>query len=435
MRISILLSFLFLFSITELYAGAAEKWEIVEKVYDSASKNVELTARKVGATAANDPIYKARVPVAASELGSAARAGIFGVAAFTSVTVMLEGLGWLIDEGSQVIKREKPVDPADPTQYSNRYILSNNGFSVTCYTVSDCPGALTKFSSDLNNSQFGNVNNKIKFTSCTITGAKSMRCFGYNIKYGNNTYQDIYSEPNPLYAPKPKEYELLSDTELGNEILGEGQNKSPLPSVITDIYDPNSPIPESAPKAKTAAALDSATPQPGTEPNGSTTPNPNSDTNGDGIPDTYDPSKPDAGSKFTLPNFCTWAPSVCDFFKVQKQDNIEIKENQKTDLKQNESFFTKVKEWFDWTKEPPETPEPIDVPEKELDKQEIKKDLITANVRACPADIIFDVQDLPFGIQVNKAVQMQPICNTIEPLKYVFQLMTLVFCGFILLRV
>ena len=92
-------------------------------------------------------------------------------------------------------------------------------------------------------------------------------------------------------------------------------------------------------------------------------------------------------------------------------------------------------DFIKWIKEPPESPESIDVPEKELENKEIKKDLLTVNIKSCPNDIKFDVQNLPFNIQVNKSVQMQPICNTIEPLKYVFQLITFVFCGFILLRV
>ena len=87
------------------------------------------------------------------------------------------------------------------------------------------------------------------------------------------------------------------------------------------------------------------------EPAGDTAPKPNVDTDGDGIPDTYDPNAPSLGDKFQLPNFCEWAPSVCDFFTVQKQDNKEIKENQKLDTEQNKTFFDSVKEWFDWTKE------------------------------------------------------------------------------------
>lgn len=104
--------------------------------------------------------------------------------------------------------------------------------------------------------------------------------------------------------------------------------------------------------------------------------------------------------------------------------------------------FPKACEWFpqaclfiDWVMTDPNVDSDMEVPEKEIEKQEIKKDLVKISGRSCPTDVKFDVDGLPFGIKINKAYSMQEICNTVEPLKYVFELITAVICALILLRV
>lgn len=104
--------------------------------------------------------------------------------------------------------------------------------------------------------------------------------------------------------------------------------------------------------------------------------------------------------------------------------------------------FPKSCEWFpqacvfiDWAMTDPNVDSDMEVPEKEIEKHEIKKDLVKISGRSCPADVKFDVDGLPFGIKINKAYSMQEICNTVEPLKYVFELITAVICALILLRV
>lgn len=104
--------------------------------------------------------------------------------------------------------------------------------------------------------------------------------------------------------------------------------------------------------------------------------------------------------------------------------------------------FPKACDWFpqaclfiDWAMTDPNVDSDMEVPEKEIEKQEIKKDLVKISGRSCPSDVKFDVDGLPFGIKINKAYSMQEICNTVEPLKYVFELITAVICALILLRV
>lgn len=426
---SLLLSFFFFFFVTQLHAGAAEAWTIEEVVYNDIGKNLTYTASKTGA-AANDYIYKAKVPVTAAATGSTVASMIRMGLAGAAIYGIVEGVGWIIDNG--VVKKKENIDPDFQPYEFTCYFYGNK-----THSLDSCATALySRFGVSSHDCSSVNLSKLVigQVLSCSYSYSDGSKQF-----YNTATVTKV-DQPETKLVP-------VSDSELGEEV-----NKSPhAPELLPDIYNPNNPAGGAAPQ-KTADALDSAPPQPRTSPKTDIKKKPNSDTNGDGEPDVYDPSKPDLGSEFELPEFCSWAVTVCEWYKKYKDDSDLAKEHRlkqtevwsKEELARQEekqhrvdekTFWEKVENWFDWTKEPPETPDPIDVPEKELEQKEIKKDLISVNVRSCPADIRFDVQDLPFGIQVNKAVQMQPICDTIEPLKYVFQLMTFVFCGFILLRV
>jgi hypothetical protein len=139
------------------------------------------------------------------------------------------------------------------------------------------------------------------------------------------------------------------------------------------------------------------------------------------------PSENDAEGEITKPEVID--PATGEVVKPAETSSIAMK-------------FPKACEWFpqaclfiDWVMTDPNVDSDMEVPEKEIEKQEIKKDLVKISGRSCPADVKFDVDGLPFGIKVNKAYSMQEICNTVEPLKYVFELITAVICALILLRV
>lgn len=139
------------------------------------------------------------------------------------------------------------------------------------------------------------------------------------------------------------------------------------------------------------------------------------------------PSDQDAEGEITKPEVID--PATGEVVKPAETSSIAMK-------------FPKACEWFpqacvfiDWAMTDPNVDSDMEVPEKEIDKQEIKKDLVKISGRSCPSDVKFDVDGLPFGIKINKAYSMQEICNTVEPLKYVFELITAVICALILLRV
>jgi len=168
---------------------------------------------------------------------------------------------------------------------------------------------------------------------------------------GRNKNKDYDPTFKPRYVP-------VSDTELGNKII-----ESPAaPQIIPDVYNPNQPTNTPARDASNDA-LDKAIPD--SDPNGTSNPKPNKDTDGDGKPDVHDPALPDKGFDFQLPKFCDWASVVCVWYEKYSQDS------KKTDVHRGEqkSFWEKVQDWFDWTKEGPDQSDKdteLDIPDPQL---------------------------------------------------------------------
>lgn len=407
--VPLLLSFLFFFSITELHAGAAEKWEYEPVMKDM---NIHVTAHKVDqyGAAVNDYEYNTKIdPKTAANRTKAGTVGMgrllkttgWGLLGFAALEALLEAVDWVIDPESQSIWRYKK-DPSINLSCKNFGFTwkSTVGNPYTCFYDAALESVQAECKNGLTNCQIEemsiNSSYTVDVTQLPNDSSVSTIFIRYSAIYaGSLRYFGIQIQKHQKIEVKPPEKEILTADELAdyanhthpdysNPELAPKLEPKYSPEIASDLWKPSNPWEEtnSPTVQEVNKKLDEAQPEPKKDPE--LTPN------------------PETGGT-TLPSFCSWAASVCEFIK--------------------------------WAKEPPESPESIDVPEKEIDRQEIKKDLITLNVRSCPADIRFDVQDLPFGIQVNKGVQMQPICDTIEPLKYVFQLMTFVFCGFILLRV
>lgn len=387
-------------------AGAAEKWELVENVYDDIAKNMSYTAKKVNAIAANDYTYKTKVPVTSGIVGSSAKMLIRGGLASAAIYGIVEGVGWIIESG--IVKKIKYV-PSDPS-LKIVFTMPNKPAGPPWYNTSK--EALYKFYEErcaagsslycgtwiivsIDSDRIGAIDFQIKNQAGTIrTGAV------YGVK--NGSYDPSYT---PIKIP-------VSDSELGDEII-----KSPAaPQVIPEIYNPNQ-LAETPAREASEDALHKANPQPTKEPVGDSKPKPNVDTDGDGIPDSFDPALPSAGENFELPNFCSWAPSVCEFFGVQKQDNKEIKENQKLDTEQNKTFFEKVSEWFDWTRDPPQK----DNEDNQVEIENIPKPVTSVNVSigndVCPS--------LPVSIRTpfaNHSLDISPIylCQQASMIKAFF---------------
>lgn len=368
----------------------------------------------------------------AKNLGKASIPSFVGMAAFTA---LMEGIDYVMGEGGE-IRRPVEINPNDeeyakyvsPYMWKGTHSQYNGGYN---YSLENACRNYLSFLLKESGGSSGDTYVGSYRDSCSYVSSKGT-------SWSTTLYRATNPNYNPSAVPAPTavvtgpelETALKNALESNNPALAaaiagaitaaytydksEGQNDAanrPVIDAANDMSDAlpkafDNPVPASDPERpsgyakitdgqKTVEAYVTPAPVGGTT---DTTTTPNID------PVTGQPTgETSTSGGFQFPKFCDWAAVVCD--------------------------------WIEWTKEPPEEEDQLEVPVSEIDKQDIKKDLITVAASACPPDQRFDVSGLPFGISINKSYSMQPICNTLEPLKYVFQLMTFCLCAFMLLRI
>ncbi|ATZ66148.1 virulence factor TspB C-terminal domain-related protein [Acinetobacter haemolyticus] len=382
------------------FAGAAEKWEVLENNYDHSSNKVKIEARKITQSAANSGRYKVEIPVNANTLGATAKRMLWAGAAVGAITALVEGVGWIIDEGSKVIK--KPVISPDSPDLNYFYDCFYGG-------IGDSIQICAQRALD---SQDAHFKDTVSVLSCSNLACR------FKYKNGYETNWTVANSKTSRPEPLEPEFVPVSDSELGNEILGNGTEPNsrpqPSPDIITDAYSPNNPVQDAPAPQQTLDALDNANPEPETEPTGETKPKPNTDTDGDGEPDAYDPAQPDKGTEFKLPNFCSWAPSVCDFFTVQKADNKDIKKNQREQIEQDKTFFQKVSDWFDWSQADDELPDNESPEIVEHVTPDLREDAISWGA-SCPADVSIPISMQ--GVSSTLVFSWSPWCQLLSIIK------------------
>ncbi|MFW1816964.1 virulence factor TspB C-terminal domain-related protein [Acinetobacter guillouiae] len=349
--ITVLLSFVLYFNVFSQAHAGAEKWVVEKVAYESVAKVVNVTAKRAVPTVANNPSYLARVPVTASATGSTVAAMIRMGIAGAAIYGLVQGVGWIIENG--VVK--KPVDSqvVDP---SVEYVwipinVDQSSSDPKCRSRQYYPTTTLAISHSKSCAELQGVKN----ITCSMTSISQIDCEGL---WKNDTKPSIsgqlFREKNPNFDPsQKKELVPVSDTELGDKV-----NNSPqAPQIIPDVYNPNNPAGGKAPES-TSDALDNAPPVPDSDPTGETKPKPNVDTDGDGIPDKYDPTKPSVGDELTLPEFCSWAVTICEWYVKYKEDskkNDEHREKEKTFWQKIEDSYndskTKIKTAYDEVKE------------------------------------------------------------------------------------
>lgn len=392
------------------FAGAAENWEIVSNTYDAERNRVNIEAKKITQSAANSGRYKVEIPVNANTLGATVKRMLWAGAAISAVSALIQGVGWVIDEGSQVIKKPVSTDiyPDYFWQVSGVSASKAEGANAACLAY-----AQLMTQNGVYGVEYANAAKTSETTaSCSYRLYPILACGSC---YTNRTVTVVRGSKVPDYKP---EFRIISDAELGNEILGNGTEPNsrpqPSPDIITDAYSPNNPVQDAPAPQESIRALENANPEPEVEPSGETKPKPNVDTDGDGEPDAYDPEQPEQGIEFQLPNFCSWAPAVCDFFKVQKSDNKDIKNNQREQIEQDKTFFEKVAEWFDWSQADDDLPDNESPEIVEHITPDLKEDAISWG-SACPADVSIPISLQ--GVSSTLVFSWSPWCQLLSIIK------------------
>ncbi|MFV5313563.1 hypothetical protein VXN68_15420 [Acinetobacter schindleri] len=361
----------------------------------------------------------------AKNVGKASIPTFVGMAAFHG---LVEGIGWVMDEGGKITRL--PTDEEIDINSLEKVWVTNFQFTTMASTPeASCELAYSIYARPGSNNQYKTFNEDNGDYYCPSTQA-GINSRGFNVT----------QRPNPNYnpsAPQPEPKEIDSSElqiALQQALLNNNAMQAAMiAQAIKDAYSydgsegqkpsSNTLVKEAADDMADALPKAFDNPVPTSNPErpsgyykltdgdktveGYVTPAPVGGTTDTTTTPTIDPvtGQPTGGSStsggFELPPFCSWAAIVCDF--------------------------------IDWVREEPEIDEP-EVPFKDIDRQEIRDDLLTIGGTACPADIHANFTGLPFGISINKTVEMRPYCDVLEPLKYVFSLLTICLCAFMFLR-
>ena len=322
-------------------------------------------------------------------------------AALTIGGLILDGVGWVIDEGGKVTLKENDDavvcdDSLSCASYSYIWNLSHNSKAYSAPATSACASAIGA------SGWWGNTLGK-------AIGETSGVCYGSN---GGQTLATFLRVANPNYNPSapPPEKEAVSEEEkervlkdllsdpkfadlaadmIGNTYSMGPDNPEPDPDVVNDLKNAQKDIlksdnPKGDGKTRTDPKIDT-----GTQGQADTTPKPDTGTGtnpdtGTGTTPSPNPS-PNNGSSttFELPAFCNYAAKLCD--------------------------------WLDWTQEDKELEEAEKEEPEELDLGTIDKNRFSANGQ-CPAPKEIDetVKALGRNVNFDFKIEWTPICSVAE---------------------
>ena len=356
---------------------------------------------------------------------------------------LMDGVDYVMDpKNNQIVKKPDP-DSEENKKYSSQYFYVDNGNEVKSYSSFD-DVAKKKFDLWKSKDDY-QYQSLISITVVTQFYDRAILYTEYRYKYRGYDADQLTGYTfkrvaNPDYKPDHvPEAVPATDAEILAALKKALESNNPalaaaIAEAIKAAYTPDNSLGQSLvdiPANGTAMdATDSAVDavrkagkSTGEEPTSGGKPGYYKITDGDktiegyvyptdgtasGTSDSNTVTNPDGSTTTTgttatnWPNFCDWAGVVCGF--------------------------------IDWVKEDPEGEDELELPEEELEKQEIDKDLLNVSGHSCPNALQINFKDLPFNMTFNKSIDIQPFCNKIEPLKYVLQLITICLCAFMFLR-
>jgi len=313
-----------------------------------------------------------------------------GVAAGAIVQGIVDGVGWIIDEGGKVTKK-----PTAETLLCSANLQS-------CYEMA---GGLRRGSPESVCSAFNKKNGTVYHSATANTcyysanGTKAVLAPIYKIN--NPSYNSSAPPPeNTVVSEEEKEQvlkNLLNDPKyadlaaqmIGNTYSMGPDNPEPDPNVVNDLKDKQKDVlksdnPKGDGKTRTDPKIDT-----GTQGQADTTPKPDTGTGtnpdtGTGTTPSPNPSTNNGSTtNFELPAFCNYAAKLCD--------------------------------WLDWTQEDKELEEAEKEEPEELDLGTIDKNRFRANGQ-CPAPIQVNesVRSLGKSVDFDLTIEWTQICNVAE---------------------
>lgn len=311
---------------TRILTSRGEKDIIVNgsKRTISAIAQTQIGTQKVGA-------------VMLKRINQVAAGGAVGILGVVAVQELLEGIGWVMEEGTYV-KKEIPENASD-TPYLWKPSYDYPQFD--CYNQADCVNKMTQLSKY--KFDIGIDSSKTIYTSCDYQGT-NLKCVGTsNGDYRENT---IGRFPNPNYGQDPKDpikHPLTFDN-LGCLIFAACYSDPVDPSIDSTVntQQPHDDIIKNAATPDEKAGEDdqsnpissdvnkSLEEAPKTTEKDGTDGKSDSETKPKVDPETGEQSQETKGD-FKLPAFCDWATYVCDWIDWTQDDEIPDKDNSDMD--------------------------------------------------------------------------------------------------------
>jgi len=315
-----------------------------------------------------------------------------GLAAGAIVQGIVDGVGWIIDEGGKVTKKPVETDIGPHHQYFWSYDLITKFVTPT--------EALNATCKKYQGSGFSGITNV--WVSGDRAGATCNNSDGSSVGSG------VQRNTNPDYDPSaeppknvevtdaereqvlkdlindPKHADLVRDM-IGNTYSMGPDNPEPDPNVVNDLKNKQKDVlksdnPKGDGKTRTDPKIDT-----GTQGQADTTPKPDTGTGTNPDPGTTPNPNPNTGSttNFELPAFCNYAAKLCD--------------------------------WMDWTQEDKELEEAEKEEPEEFDIGTIDKNRFRASGQ-CPAPIQVNesVRALGKSVDFELTIEWTQTCNVAE---------------------
>ncbi|OOW08984.1 hypothetical protein MF4642_11670 [Acinetobacter sp. MF4642] len=487
MKLKILLILLCTAFTSPVFAGAAERQE---SIYDAAMKsrngigvsnvraandmiNADITQRVTvdGSNAtintkvsipANDDSFKRNTAKHAKNL---LKGGAVAVGAAIAMDQILDGVGWVIDEGGKVTKKPVETDVGSHHQFfwsydlTTKFVTPTEALNATCkkYQGSGFAGiSNVVISGDIaratcNNSDGSSVGSGVQRNSNPSYDPSAPQPGNVPVPDGemedafynwfkNNTHSITDPVTTYIYSPKDSKGNALpkspegSDPSFGpNEITDEMMDNY-MEHRDANLQNPYTTSIQDSTQTDTTQNPDGSKTTTTTNPDGSKTTT-RTDTKTD--PDTGEvtttvtetTTMPD-GSTSTktetstqtkpnpetteLPAFCEYAATLCTWMNRDTEHKADEK-----------SLWEKITEWFDWTKEEPDhKDEDTKVDVSEMDIPDVKTNLFNASGQ-CPPDFSYPFP-LPTGGTYNITYSYLGVCEWFGKLYYIN-----VTCGWI----
>lgn len=462
--LSLIIAFAPVYLISTAYA-ATPKWVLDFIKVDREIERKRLKARLIKQV--NDSGTKKTITAVvetvptATKVGSSmikrihSPAGVVGVAAVTS---LLNGIGWIMEEGTYVKKITEEPDECD--------ISVENKCGEYVYRVG---GSILYPTPEIACTNADSILTIPAWAGWTgVVEANGTRCRFFDTQGGDRGSQVITKLLNSNSNPDDQSVRTvpLTGALLGAAMMGDGY-QDPDPNFdndrvntgdwtgVEDAYreDPsgignelNDSLEDKAERAK---------PTPDNEPAPIGSPDYDNDLANDddandrswsedgneGKTENTEKTDPETGEKttegsFTLPKFCDWAFSVCEWYEDWQEsdkklhDHLDETSSHQSDEK---SFWSSVRSWFDWTKEEPEQPpvEPYEI-QNEDDSQLLNQmQSVSFNSASyCPADVQIPVNFSGLG-STSLTLSYAPLCQIATQIKPVVIMMGWILSAYI----